>query len=474
VAVRGEIIIAKEVFDKKYKKEFANPRNFVAGIVNKKTVDLKVVKDLEFIAYELIYPVMKPLEQMLQFSQLDFDHVKYDTKEKISNRELSEILIDWRKDYKYEIDGIIVVNDEIYPRPKKNPDYAFAFKMVISDQVAEAKVVDVLWTPSKDGYLKPRVQIEPINLGGVTVEYATGFNAKFIEDNKIGVGSVITIIRSGDVIPHIISVVTPAEYIKFPSVPYKWNDTHVDIILDNKEEDDTVREKNITAFFKNLEVEGIGPGNVKRLVEAGFDTVVKILAMKEADFLKVDGFKKKTADKLYNGIMKKIEKATLAEIMTASNIFGRGFGDKSFNKILEKYPNILISEESDKEKKSKLVKVEGIAVKTANKFVEHIPEFIKFLKNANLMYKLENSEVITSKIDETHLLFKKKIVMTGFRDKELIEKLKSVGAENSAAVSKNTFVVIVKEDEDTGKTEQAKKLNIPVMTLKEFNKKYFN
>ena len=68
--------------------------------------------------------------------------------------------------------------EPIYPRPKGNPDYAFAFKMIISDQVAEAKVLDVIWTPSKDGYLKPRVQIEPVTLGGVKIEYATGFNAK--------------------------------------------------------------------------------------------------------------------------------------------------------------------------------------------------------------------------------------------------------------------------------------------------------
>ena len=54
--------------------------------------------------------------------------------------------------------------------------------MVISDQVAEVKVVDIIWTPSKDGYLVPRVQIEPIVLGGVKIEYATGFTAKFIEE----------------------------------------------------------------------------------------------------------------------------------------------------------------------------------------------------------------------------------------------------------------------------------------------------
>mgnify|MGYP000433095086 CR=1 FL=1 len=83
------------------------------------------------------------------------------------------------------IDGIICINDAIYPRSRGNPAHAFAFKMVLSDQVAESTVVDVIWTPSKDGYLKPRVQIEPINLGGVCIEYATGFNGSFINDNKI-------------------------------------------------------------------------------------------------------------------------------------------------------------------------------------------------------------------------------------------------------------------------------------------------
>ena len=102
--------------------------------------------------------------------------------------------------------------------------------------------------------------------------------------------------------------------------------------------------------------------------------------------------------------------------------------------------------------------------------------FIKFLDNANLMYKLQKQEVPPSEFDETHPLFNKKIVMTGFRDKELLERLKSIGAENSATVSKNTFAVIVKEDkdEDTGKADQARKLNIPIMTLEEFNKKYFS
>ena len=197
---------------------------------------------------------MKPSEQLKFLDTLwttpnTPQTVAYEVKDEISNELLSKLLLDWRKAYKYEIDGVIVVNDKIYPRPTKNPEYAFAFKMVISDQVVEAKVVDVLWAPSKDGYLKPRVQIEPVTLGGAKIEFATGFNARFIVDHKIGIGAVVSVIRSGEVIPHILSVIVPAEKPLMPLVPYKWNDTHVDIILD-KDDDETVREKNIIGILQ--------------------------------------------------------------------------------------------------------------------------------------------------------------------------------------------------------------------------------
>ena len=117
---------------------------------------------------------------MKKLEELSFKVVQHTSQKDITNEYLSSILIDWRTNYMYEIDGIIVGDDHIYPRTNKNPEHAFAFKMVISDQVAEAKVVDVEWNVSKTGYLKPRVEIEPIRLGGVTIKHATGFNGNFI------------------------------------------------------------------------------------------------------------------------------------------------------------------------------------------------------------------------------------------------------------------------------------------------------
>ena len=149
--------------------------------------------------------------------------------------------------------------------------------------MAEAKVLDVEWNASKDGYLKPKVRIEPVKLGGGTIEKATGFNASFIESNNIGVGSLIEIIRSGDVIPYIRSVITPSEQPLMPNVPYIWNDTHVDILLENKNDDENVRSKNIAGFFKGLEVDGLGDKNVNKIIDAGFDNIPKIIKKREGN-----------------------------------------------------------------------------------------------------------------------------------------------------------------------------------------------
>jgi NAD-dependent DNA ligase len=327
LVVRGEFIIPRRVFEDKYKDTFANPRNLVSGIINTKGADEKA-NDLHFVAYEIIHPQMNPSKQMETLTKLGYEVVQYKEtpSSKLTNENLSETLMDWRTKYMYDIDGVIVADDNIHPRKDGNPEHAFAFKMVISDQIAEAKVVDVIWTPSKSGYLKPRVRIEPIKLGGVTIEYATGFNGSYIETNKIGIGAVIQIIRSGDVIPHIKSVTTPAERAKMPTEPYHWTDTHIDIILDSADDNVTVREKNITAFFVGIEVDGLSKGNVARIMSAGFDTIPKILKMTKADFAKVDGFKEKTIEKIYHGIQNKVKSASLLAIMSSSNLFGRGIG----------------------------------------------------------------------------------------------------------------------------------------------------
>ena len=472
LVIRGEFIISKKVFEEHYAGKNSNARNLAAGIINKLSKSVKDYENLDFVAYEVIKPEVKPSYQMKHMEKLKLNTVRYEVINELSNDMLSAKLVSWRKNYDYDIDGIIVTHDKTYGRLTGNPDHAFAFKMVLSDQVAEAKVVDVIWTPSKDGFLKPKIRIEPIVLGGVKIEYATAFNASFIRNNKLGIGALVEIIRSGDVIPYIQKVVVPAETIKMPDEEYVWNETNVDIMLKDKSSNETVRLKNIAGFFVDIEVDGVGSGNIKKIINAGFDSVPKILAMSEADFLTVPGFKQTLATKAYTNIKKQIDGVSLITLMSATNIFGRGLAERKIAPIMEEYPDILVSKESNEDKIKKVMKVKGMAKKSAESFVDSIEDFNLFLIQVDLTHKLHDMPEVKN-VNPDHPLYKKKIVMSGFRDKTLEESIKAVGGEIGTSISKNTFALLVKSvDETTGKIDQAKKLEVQIMTPTDFALKY--
>ena len=479
LVIRGEFIIQKKVFKEKYAQEFANPRNFTAGQINRIDPDKDKMVDINFVCYEVIEPFnLYPSAQLVLLKKYQFQTVSsiIITGEQLSNENLSKLLIETREKSLYEIDGLICAHDKVYPRTSGNPLSAFAFKMVLQEQMAEAKVIDVIWSASKDGYMKPRVQIEPLVLGGVTISYATGFNASFIQKNKIGLGAIISLIRSGDVIPHIQSITMPASNpIMPPNYPdgYKWTESGVDLILTDLTSDMEVREKNITNFFKKIEVDGLGQGNISRLIAAGYDTIAKICQMKQEDFLKVEGFAEKMAKKIYTGIQSQLATIPLHKLMVATNIFGRGFSDGKIASILEVCPNILTGLTNQPPQ------IKGISEKSMQEFMQHIPEFIQFMKDCNIATtKTEHNQATTSTgipmeqiYDHIYnpILPKDKvsgkiIVLTGFRDKNFIEYIEKNGGKIGAAVTKKTDFVIAKDsNESSSKIDEAKRLNIPII-----------
>jgi hypothetical protein len=264
-----------------------------------------------------------------------------------------------------------------------------------------------------------------------------------------------------------------------PDVPYIWNKTHVDVVIENAAEDITVREKTVAAFFTTLEVDGFSSGNVIRVMNAGYDTVPKILQMTTLDFESIEGFKTKMAEKIHGSIQKKIEAASLLDIMVASNKLGRGLGEKKMRPIIEAYPTILTSSETPDEKIERLTKLKGIGKENAKEFVTNIPGFLEFMRECGLESKLlvENSVVLAEEptvIPSNHSLYQKKIVMTKVRDKEIIGALERVGAVLEDSIKKDTFVLIVKSKEDkSNKIDFAIKNNIPIMTPEEFRISYF-
>ena len=474
ITMRGELIMTKTKFETNWSTNFGNARNMIAGTANAKESFPERWADIDFVAYEVINPQLIPSRQFSFLESLNnVKTVINNVEEKISNELLSGYLMKWRNNYEYDIDGVIVVDDHEYPRTSKNPKHAFAFKMVLSDQVVESKVVDVIWSPSKTGYLKPKIRIQPVKIGGATITYATVHNADFVVKNRIGIGAVIQLIRSGDVIPKVENVIKPAEEPKLPDedLSYTWNSTKKDFVLTDFGNNEIVNMKKIEDFFKKLDVASLGRGNVKRIMNAGFDSVQKIINMTIEDFMTVDGFKEKMATKIYNSIHTQLDAVSLEDLMSASNIFQRGLGKKRIVHILKKYPDIIVSNEGVDEKMSKVMSLEGFKTKTAQMFVPYIDNFKQFIISINLQDKLVVKK--TSAKKTSHPLFEKKIVMTGFRDKELSGILEEVGAELSSSVSKKTYMVVVKDiDDDTGKAEKARKLNIPMIEVDDFKKKF--
>ena len=473
IVIRGELIIQKSVFRDKYSKEFANPRNFVAGVVNQKTPHASRLRTISFVAYELIQPTAKPSEQLKMLGSMNVETVQSAMMRSMSSELLSKTLDSWRTDSVYEMDGLICCNDDVYGRRSGNPEHAFAFKTGSNDNTIDTVVVAVLWTASKDGYLKPRVQFEPVVLGGVRIEYATGFNGRFIVDNNIGVGAVVTITRAGDVIPHIVHVGTRAKEPLMPADEYVWNETGIDIILVDKTNDVDVNHKVITLFFKTIGVDGLGTGNVKKFIDAGYNTIPLIISMTREQYLDIPGFKQKMSDKIYDGIKSRMNESSLPLLMDATNIFGRGFGEKKFQAILADLPDIIVSADSVSAKIALVEKVNGIAFKTAQRFVENLPTFIAWATEVGIESKLFAKPVIKQPASKQHPLYGKKIVITGFRDKDLVAAFERVGAINTNTVSKDVCLVIVKEHGiDTSKTELANASGIPLMTLSVFKKKF--
>jgi len=471
IAIRGELIISRANW-KKISHLGSNARNVVAGTIHSKTINSEIIDKIEFIAYDVLNPKYKLSDAYKLLESLHIPTVKYIelTETELTLETLSTILQDWRKISLYEIDGIVVSHDDIHKLISgKNPKYAFAFKTMLTQEQAEVIVTDVEWNVSKHRYLKPLVKFNEITISGVKIKQATGFNANYIEKNSIGPGARIVIIRSGDVIPHIIAVISPAKNPKMPDVPYKWNDTKIDIIL----EDDTKnKEHDIQAyvyFMKTLEVEGVKEGVITKIYDAGYDTLQKIIHISLEELKTIDTFKEKSATNIYNALQK-IKETDCIKLMTALNIFGRGFGEKKIKLILDIYPKIPYDKkEGLKLKIENLTKIKGMAEISAIQFIEGLPKYYEFIESIG--FKCKNKELKDEEEDEIPKIefFKdKKIVFTGFRNKNYENILEKNGAHITTSISTYTNLLIIKDHtEKSAKIEKAKKLGIQIITKEE-------
>lgn len=455
--VRGELVITRKNFKEHYSSQYTCIRNMVSGQVSTKTPNKDIIKHVDFVAYEVIInkDTQLPIfDQMLLLQEYNFKVVYHRIiDQNILNSEVLSDYLNRRKNKsKYEIDGLVIVSKKKYVRNNKgNPKHSFAFK--IQGETIEATVDHIKWNLSKSGKYKPQIFINPVRLNGVTISSLTGFNAKYIVNNNIGKGAILLIIRSGDVIPHIITVLKESFDLNLPN-DSQWNS--VDLYHNLNYTPNEVVIKQIVYFFSTLKCLNCKDKTIIKIYNAGFQTIESIIQAEIEDLEKIEGIGTLLATKLLMSIREKIKEATIHELLAALNSFGEGIG-------LKKIQNIDLDNPQN-------LKIKGLSEATIKEKI--LPIFQDQLNRVLNMKKLviEEGEISTLSQQNELQLEDKVFVFSGFRDSSLEKQIFNLGGRVTSAISKKTTDLIIASNcgKSSTKLLKAEKLGINVITKSDF------
>ena len=310
---RGEIVIRDDDFKTIYQniarkggRAYKNSRNAVAGIMG-----LKDISDM--------------LRQKAKLTLVDYDMISYSIPFKQLSTEWPRIIAELEA-LPYPMDGIVIkLADSAYSDSLGNtahhPRGQIAFKY--SGIRQESPLLNVQWSFGKN-CLTPVAEIEPVDIGGITIRHATLHNVQNIIDRDIHIGDIVTVERAGDVIPYIVSA-KPGEHRKValiercPCCNTVLKRSGPELCCPNHDCFET-RVQRLCASVRNIGIERLGEPNIRRMMQVlGVRTLKDIFKLTMIDILKLEGFKEKSASNLLNEI-KSARSVNDFQVLAALNI----------------------------------------------------------------------------------------------------------------------------------------------------------
>lgn len=281
--LRGEVVIDKDIYIKKYSDEYANPRSFVSGIMNKDydKTDAKYMEalnDLDIVIYDVkvignetiidydwtMFPQLidKPDFYRALISYFEPFDINYFTK-------LYNDFSDYRKTCKYALDGFVI---KPYYNERKTDFKALRQKDCIAvkfmPMLQETEIIDISWKLGKTGEYIPTIITNPVEMDGKQISRASGSNYGKLVDNKISIGTKVILSLAGDIIPFIYKVTNTSNYdvsrLNLPTEHETYiDDCHLYAILS---EDDAKKNK-FMASVNALNINHIGQATGKQILE---------------------------------------------------------------------------------------------------------------------------------------------------------------------------------------------------------------
>lgn len=471
----GELVLPIEEFKK---VGGSNPRNVGTGFINSKSPNIEDLKRLHFVGYNIRqfsqqgqqFPVGKQSGQLGYLKLMGFELPWYGpiTTNEMKVDTLTSYLQQRKLQSPYDIDGLVITDDskEFFHLSGQNPDHVIGFKV---DTMVHTKVLDIEWNASKDGKLKPIVHFEPRNIVGAVCSKANGNNAKFIYDTKLGIGSELIITRSGDVIPYIVKVLTPGTS-KWPTGNYKWNESNVELVLVDPENDPQVQKEKMLYFIKHMGIENIGPGVMDLIYDAGYTSIKALLNVTVGQLSVIPRLGVSSGAKIVDQIQYAINNVPLYKVMVSSGQFGEGFGLRRMNDIMTAHPDIF-NYMNPPGTVTQMVRNVGGFNELASVFESKMQGFLAWLQqHPEIRYILnqpQEAKISNGDLQNQVFVFSG-IIAKNFRPGLLARGAQVVDSYNNSV----TTVVAVDPSVMSGKVKSGQKAGKKIISLEEFKRTY--
>ena len=485
ITVRGECYMPRASFDrvnqirqKNGEPEFANPRNAAAGTLRQLDTKIVAKRNLATFLYQEVSPTDQSSQERVleKLARLGF----VVNQERVLAEDMEQIwdfiqkVAQLREDLPYDIDGIVIkVNDlavqEELGFTVKAPKWAVAYKFPAEEK--EAKILSVDWTVGRTGVVTPTANLTPVQLAGTTVSRATLHNVDYIAEKDIHQDDTVIVYKAGDIIPAVLRVVKDKRVSdQALAIPTHCPSCQSELL--HFEDEVALRcinplcpaqiKEGLNHFASRdaMNITGLGPAVVEKLFAAQLvEDVAGIYRLTVDDLLTLEGFKEKSAEKLYEAIQ--ASKENSAEKL----LFGLGIrhvGSKVSQILLQEFHDLDQLATTDPERIASIDSLGMVVAESLKRYFaqEGSKRLLQELKEAGV-----NMAYLGEKVAADAALSGMTVVLTGKLERltrsEAKAKLESLGAKVTGSVSKKTDLVVAGSDAGS-KLTKAQELGIQV------------